>query len=172
MLVTKPYLRENAVNYARKFAWRAGQEDDSIAMRSFDGHVYEIEHREETLVNAIKKKEFGDYGEWFVLCRTNAQIDQIASLFDGEEIPYDTFKQSELTRSELNEKMKDNTVKILTVHAAKGLEAPNVYVIGCAPYSTEEACVCYVAATRARDLLVWTKPQKKKKTRMKVSNWE
>lgn len=162
----------NILNYARKFAWRAGQEDDSIAMRGFDGQVYEIEHREETLVNAIKKKEFGDYGEWFVLCRTNAQIDQIASLFDKEEIPYDTFKQSELTRSELNEKMKDNTVKILTVHAAKGLEAPNVYVIGCAPYSTEEACVCYVAATRARDLLVWTKPQKKKKTRMKVSNWE
>lgn len=162
----------NILNYARKFAWRAGQDDDSIAMRSFDGQVYEIEHRDEALVNAIKKKEFGDYGEWFVLCRTNAQIDQVASLFDKEEIPYDTFKQSELTRSELNEKMKDNTVKILTVHAAKGLEAPNVYVIGCAPYSAEEACVCYVAATRARDLLVWTKPQKKKKSRLKVSNWE
>ena len=159
----------NILNYARKFAWKAGLEDDSVAMRTVEGSVVEVEHSRQTLVKAIKS--YDDYGDWFVLCRTNAQIDDVTRFLVEADIPCDTFKQSELNRVELNQKMKENTVKILTVHAAKGLESKNVYVVGCAPYSMDEACVCYVAATRARDLLVWTKPQKKKKG-PKVSNWE
>ena len=160
----------NILNYARKFAWKTGDEDDSVAMRSEDGQVVETEHSWEKMTEYVKR--FGEPGEWFVLCRTNAQIEEASRYLQGAGIPFDTFKQSELSRKELNEKMKENTVKILTVHAAKGLEAPFVYVMGCAPYSIEEACVCYVAATRARDGLVWAKPIKKKKPRVKVSNWE
>ena len=160
----------NILNYARKFAWKTGDEDDSVAMRSEDGQVVETEHSWEKMTEYVKR--FGEPGEWFVLCRTNAQIEEASRYLQQAGIPFDTFKQSELSRKELNEKMKENTVKVLTVHAAKGLEAPFVYVMGCAPYSTEEACVCYVAATRARDGLVWAKPVKKKKPRVKVSNWE
>ena len=174
--ITTYFLNENyrnghnILNYARKFAWKAGMEDDSVAMRSEDGQVVETEHSWEKMTEYVKR--FGEPGEWFVLCRTNAQIEEASRYLQQAGIPFDTFKQSELSRKELNKKMKENTVKVLTVHAAKGLEAPFVYVMGCAPYSTEEACVCYVAATRARDGLVWAKPVKKKKMRVRVSNWE
>ena len=66
--------------------------------------------------------------------------------------------------------MKENTVKVLTIHTSKGLEADNVIVIGAKFYNTEEKCISYVAATRARNLLVWTRtPQKKKYA---VNSWE
>ena len=51
--------------------------------------------------------------------------------------------------------MRENTVKVLTIHTAKGLEADNVVVIGARNRDVEEKCVSYVAATRARNLLVW-----------------
>ena len=43
----------------------------------------------------------------------------------------------------------------VTIHTAKGLEADNVVVIGARYRDIEEKCVNYVAATRARNLLVW-----------------
>jgi superfamily I DNA/RNA helicase len=60
--------------------------------------------------------------------------------------------------------MKENTVKVLTIHTAKGLEANNVIVIGTRWNDAEERRINYVAATRARDLLVWTRtPSRRKK---------
>ena len=60
--------------------------------------------------------------------------------------------------------MKANTVKVLTIHSAKGLEANNVIVIGSKFYNLEERCISYVAATRARNWLIWTRmPTRKKK---------
>ena len=68
--------------------------------------------------------------------------------------------------------MKENTVKVLTIHTAKGLEANNVIVVGAKFFNTEERCVSYVAATRARNLLVWTRmPNRAKKMNM-TNNWE
>jgi len=57
-----------------------------------------------------------------------------------------------------------NAVQLSTIHKAKGLEWPIVYVIGCnnglLPFSRgngrEEARLFYVATTRARDELVYT----------------
>jgi superfamily I DNA/RNA helicase len=61
---------------------------------------------------------------------------------------------------------------VLTIHTAKGLEANNVVVIGAKFFNVEERCVSYVAATRARNLLIWTKaPARAKKTTM-MSSWE
>ena len=76
-------------------------------------------------------------------------------------IPFDTFCQGDLSKEELCKKMESNTVKLLTVHSAKGLEWPNVVVIGMRYNSVEERCICYVAATRARDNLVWITGRKK-----------
>ena len=70
-------------------------------------------------------------------------------------IPYDTFRQGDLTKEELLNRMNNNTVKVLTIHSAKGLEWNNVVVIGARFYNDEEKNVCYVAATRARDHLIW-----------------
>ena len=50
---------------------------------------------------------------------------------------------------------------------------PFVIVIGAKFFNVEERCVSYVAATRARNLLVWTKmPGKKKYKDTSVSSWE
>ena len=68
--------------------------------------------------------------------------------------------------------MKENTVKLLTIHTSKGLEADNVIVIGAKFYNVEERCVSYVAATRARNRLIWTKAPNKRKPTYGISNWE
>ena len=79
-------------------------------------------------------------------------------------IPCDTFKITDLNNSEVYEKTLENTVKVLTVHSAKGLEAKNVVVIGCRIHTHgEESCVSYVAATRAKNRLIWCFTGHKKK---------
>ena len=65
------------------------------------------------------------------------------------------------TKRKGDTKMKENTVKILTIHSSKGLESKNVIVMGARYYNDEEKRVAYVAATRARDRLYWcTTPRK------------
>lgn len=105
-----------------------------------------------------------EYGKWFILCRTNAEVEDMMRVLKRCSIPCDSFKKSELEQAELNEKMKENTVKILTIHSAKGLENDHVIVIGARAYNDEERRICYVAATRAKETLIWmtNKPQKKK----------
>jgi DNA helicase-2/ATP-dependent DNA helicase PcrA len=106
------------------------------------------------------------YGDWFILCRTNQEIETISTILKRAEIPYDTFKKAELDTAELNKKMKENTVKVLTIHSAKGLESRNVIVLGFNTYNEEERRVAYVAATRAKENLIWmdSPPKKRKKT--------
>ena len=48
---------------------------------------------------------------------------------EKNNIPYTTFKKSQLTKDELDERMKENSIKVLTIHTAKGLEADNVVLI-------------------------------------------
>ena len=111
------------------------------------------------IVTMIKASE--NYGSWAVLTRTNAELNTIASFIKKAGIPCDTFKQGQLKFEELEEKMAQNTVKLLTVHSAKGLEWDNVVVIGVRFQPEEERNVCYVAATRARNNLYWMVKQKK-----------
>ena len=105
-----------------------------------------------------------EYGNWFILCRTNAEIEDMMTVLKRCDIPCDSFKKSELDQAELNAKMKENTVKVLTIHSAKGLENKNVIVIGARAYNDEEKRICYVAATRAKETLIWmtSKPQKRR----------
>ena len=86
------------------------------------------------------------------------------------KIPYTIFKKKGLSNTEINERLKEDKVKVMTIHMSKGLEANNVIVIGSAFFNVEEKCIGYVAATRARDLLVWTRAQRKKKMDYEV--WE
>ena len=160
------------LDFARNLIGPAGYEyrDRSIPTRKVSGKVADVEYSPVAIARTIK--QYGNYGEWFVLTRTNAQLDEIAYHLQKEGVPIDTFKRSELDNKELSKKMKENTVKVLTIHTAKGLEANNVVVIGAKFFNVEERCVSYVAATRARNLLVWTRmPNKVKKTNM-MSNWE
>lgn len=144
--------------------------DDSICMNEFEvDSVAEVNFRAADIINKIDNSK--DYGNWFILTRSNAQIDFMMDLLNKAEIPCDTFKRSQISSDEFRVKMNANTVKILTVHASKGLEADNVVVIGVPKWSkkAEERRIAYVAATRAKKQLIWTKEFNKKP---RMSSWE
>ena len=107
--------------------------------------------------NYLNNSKYGNYGDWFILCRTNSQIDSVTMLLNKEQIPNITFKKGGLTSDELASRMNANAVKVLTIHTSKGLQNKNVIVVGARQFNDEEKRVCYVAATRAEDLLIWVK---------------
>ena len=76
-----------------------------------------------------------------------------------------------MNNAEMAVTLNNNTVKVMTIHASKGLEAKNVIVVGAKFYSDEEKRISYVAATRAKHNLVWYKVPTKKQTK-KISSWE
>lgn len=144
--------------------------DDSICMNDeYTGYVNEVEYLPSRVIEAIKLDP--QYGKWFVLTRTNSQLNNVVDYLTRAGIPCDTFKRSQITSEEFTEKMKNDSVKVLTVHAAKGLEADNVIVIGVSKWSkkSEERRVAYVAATRARKKLIWMRLAPKKQ---KYESWE
>lgn len=182
--VTTYYMRQNYRNtpdilhFAKKFLFRLGPsyEDDSISMRENDEtpHILEGNYTPSEAVETLMKASDSlgaEWKDWFVLCRTNKDIELFKSLFEKENIPTDTFKQSELTNSQIQERLKENTIKILTVHSAKGMEAPYVLSYNIRAYNDEEARLCYVSATRAKDFLIWARMPKKKKKKQ-IINWE
>lgn len=159
--------------YAKSIIHLAGPDydDNCISMRNDQGKVVDITYSSDGICKAIQKD--GNYGDWFILTRTNKELDIITRKLEEYNIPFNTFKRADLTNTELNKYMKANTVKALTIHAAKGLEAKKVIVIGAKFYNLEEKCISYVAATRAQDLLVWSRvPQKRKTQRIATYDWE
>ena len=139
--------------FARRIIKRAGQQDNSVTMRNISGVVREIKFDPYNIVSAIDSRR--EYRTWAILCRTNAQVNSMIHMLYEAGIPYETFRQGDLTKDELVEKMQKNTVKVLTVHSAKGLEWDNVVAYGIRYYNEEELSIGYVAATRARNLLIW-----------------
>ena len=147
-------------------------EDYSIPMRTQHGRIVDVEYSESGLCSTIKRyveEGKSEYKDWFVLTRTNAELENMRAALEKAGVPCDTFKKAQLTNKGLKDKMNENTVKVLTIHTAKGLEADNVVVIGARWRDIEERCINYVAATRARNLLVWTRPISKRKVR--TSYW-
>lgn len=142
--------------------------DTSIGMQSAPDYVSEVEYLPSRVIKAIQDDP--TYGNWFILTRTNSQLDNVVTYLKRANIPCDTFKRSRITSEEFQEKMKNDTVKVLTVHSAKGLEADNVIVIGVSKWSKnpEERRVAYVAATRARKKLIWMRSAPKKQ----LQSWE
>lgn len=118
---------------------------------------------------AIQKDK--EYGKWFIITRANSQIDEVMRFLNRNKIPCDTFKKGDLSSEQLQRKLKENTVKVLTAHSAKGLENDYVAVIGISPYSDAERRLAYVAATRAKTLLIWHYSIKGKR-RKYMNNWE
>lgn len=150
------------LNYAKWIISKTSDSppDESMCMRGTRGIVDRIELNYEELVNIIS--ESGTY-DWFVLTRTNDQIAQVQYILDKYKIPNLTFKRGGKNFDELNELLHEPKVKVLTIHTAKGLECDNVIVIGANMWKDEEIRLSYVAATRARDHLIWmTQPKKKK----------
>lgn len=113
----------------------------------------------------IKKNTLSSkYGDWFVLCRTNQQVEDFAIELSALKIPYITFKRADIIdNADLASKLKTNAIKLLTIHQSKGLESRNVLVLGARMSNIEERCISYVAATRAKDFLLWGSIQNEKK---------
>lgn len=150
----KDIIRKNGKQYT----------DTSIAMRGVEGKVYQGQYTYDDICNLILEK--GNYNDWFVLCRTNNELSEMGSKMKKAGIPFDTFKRSELDAKEFQEAMARDSVKLLTIHSSKGLERKYVVVIGARFYNNDERCVDYVAATRARDVLIWVDAPKKVKPKM------
>ena len=175
--VTTYDLNENFRNapeilsYAQSIIRQLGYdyEDYSTPMRTdLRGRVVNVDYSGEGIVRTIQRYVIEGkylYSDWFILTRTNAESDAIMQVLKRHNVPYDTFKKAQLDNKGLKQKMKENTVKVLTIHTSKGLEADNVIVIGARWHDVEEKCIGYVAATRARNLLVWTNKPRTKKPR-------
>jgi len=155
------------LEFAKRIIRPTGLIDLSIPMREGLGKVEELPLDFKVIVK--KLKECPLYKTWAILCRTNAEIEQISYILKKNGIPFDTFRQGDLSKDELLTKMNQDTVKILTVHSAKGLEWENVMVLGIRYFSIEERCIGYVAATRAKNQLIWFTSSRKKK--VKVHDW-
>lgn len=143
------------IEFANRFIYPIGNKiDKETNCLNPGGDVVKYKHFDPlVLISCIQEK--GDYKDWFVLTRNNSQISIITDILAKANIPCDTFKKSELDSKELKKKLKENTVKVLTVHSAKGLENTNVAVLGVRPFWDEERRVAYVAATRAKETLLW-----------------
>ena len=134
-----------------------------------EGYVESSEFSVDKILNELDYDPH--YGKWFILCRTNNEVENILNFLKKNNIPCDSFHRSELDREEMLKKMKENTVKVLTIHTSKGLENNNVIVIGTKNYNEEERRISYVAATRARDNLFWliAKPIRKRRRKPTLS---
>lgn len=179
--VTTYELNENYRNgsrilyFAKNIIERIGysHRDLSIPMRGIEGVVTEMYPTYDRIYELVSTID--NYGDWFVLTRTNDELATVKNFLESKKVPCDTFKKAELTNAELATKMKENTVKILTIHSSKGLESKNVIVMGARYYNDEEKRVAYVAATRARDRLYWcTTPRKTipRKLPANMVSWE
>lgn len=102
----------------------------------------------------------GNYGDWAILCRTNARVHSIIAQLARFNIPAITFRQAQNSLEDLKKKMEENAVKVLTIHSAKGLQWKKVIVADQLWRSEEDKRLMYVAATRAEDQLFWLKKGK------------
>lgn len=155
---TKYYLTENYRNapnimhYADDFLASMPQlSPASVAIKTKSGNISECSFYE-----ALEELEWSqNWGSWFILTRTNKELDNIMEILQQKEIPCVTFKKSDLTQAQLEQIMSSNKVKVLTIHMSKGLENKNVIVVGAKTFNLDERKICYVAATRAENNLYW-----------------
>lgn len=122
------------------------------AIKTKDGYVKE----HALFTDALDELEWSqDWGNWFILTRTNNELATAMTKLEKRDIPYISFKKGDLDLIEMEALLKDNRVKVLTIHTAKGLENKNVIVTGARLYNEEERKIAYVAATRAEQSLYW-----------------
>lgn len=138
---------DNLISSMNKISLRA------IAVKKENGYIND----NCIFSEALEQMEWeGDWGNWFILCRTNNELVTAMEILEKREIPYVSFKKGDLDLLEMNFLLKDNKVKLLTIHSSKGLQSKHVIVTGARMWSEEERKIAYVAATRAEQSLYWT----------------
>ena len=137
-------------------------EKQIVPLNNDDGEVY-IDNKKmlKPILELIKDEDKDKLNEWFILVRTNKELYQVQNLLDDLRIPNHTFKREGLSLASLNNILKYNSIKLLTVHTSKGLENKNVILYGNFPLkqpkyrrNEEERKVMYVGITRAKENLI------------------
>lgn len=158
---------EEIVSFAMKFLKTIRNKlDKEVFFHKEYGMVKEYDYNDMEFLTLFKNEE--NYSDWFVLVRTNLELEFAKTLLKKNNIPVDTFRQGDFDNiAALKKRLVENSVKILTIHSAKGLENKKVAVIGAKLFNEEERRVSYVAATRASEALYWfwgsNKPKAKKR---------
>ena len=156
----------NILNYANKYIGYCETviPKKSMSLTPYKGK-YTTFNNIHSMIELINSKQLGDYKDWFILVRTNKELNNIFTILQSKNIPVITFKKSELTSDELSDLLNSDSVKLLTIHASKGLESKNVIVYypkvnlfnkgkdSDTIYNDEELRVYYVACTRAKENL-------------------
>lgn len=110
------------------------------------------------LTSTLQKES--DLKHWFILVRTNKDLNYLLKVLDSHKIPTVTFKQGDIDKKQMDSALAQNAVKLLTIHTSKGLEEDNVVLYGNFPIKpssntkSEEIKVFYVGITRARKNLI------------------
>jgi superfamily I DNA/RNA helicase len=144
----------------------------------------------EWIVNFIKDRAGGldlrdaseataNFSDFAVLYRTHHLSKVLQRKFDESGIPFQVVGSEYLTDNQQIVNFKINCVKLLTMHASKGLEFEYVFVCGMEegilPTKTgdyeEEKRLFYVALSRAKKGLVLTYVQKRNKKSQKRSEF-
>lgn len=171
----------NILSFAQNLLYNLDDtfQDTSVAVNPKDGFVkhthWSFQDITDYFLYDVKEK---DYNKWFILCRSNEQIAILMEKFKENGLPCVTFKQAQLTNKEIDKLLNSNVIKILTIHSAKGLESEKVLVLNVYYENDEDRFLYYVAATRAKNLLIWNKLKKFKKKKknieknIKTINWE
>ena len=133
---------------------------DIVPIREDYGEVT-IDSRYKFTEYLQKIRESESYKDWFILVRNNKDIVELSSVLFSQGIPFITFKQGEGAPADVDIKLQLDSVKLLTVHTAKGLESKNVILYGNFPLvqpnylrNSDERKVMYVGLTRAQDKLI------------------
>ena len=107
----------------------------------------------ESFVSEIKDGE-----DWFILTRTNKEMNHVESIVKQSGKDYYCFKQSTVSDKKMKEIRSKKCIKIMTVHASKGQECDNVALYGRFPIKgtkdEDEYKVFYVGLTRAKNRCV------------------
>ncbi len=96
------------------------------------------------------------WGDMAVLCRHYGEMDECAQALNYKRLPH------QVRKSTGNFNPNEDTIKVLTMHASKGLEFPVVALLGVGYMPTkgenelDEARLFYVGATRATQKLIIT----------------
>ena len=142
----------NILDYANKFVEKMRNTGPQAeAVKTEDGILEEMSFTE-ALEEIEDVKHFGD---WAIVCRTNADIEEAERRLKAKEIPFLTFRSCDFNLEELEALLKQEVVKILTAHSSKGLQFKNVIAVGMKSNNDEENRISYVAATRAENNLFW-----------------
>lgn len=142
-----------------------------IGMNKSEGSV-KVDNKQEVVwyLNNIRKKYSDDLGSWFLLTRTRKDLVELMKFCEMVGLPAMEMSK-EGSAAEVNKRLAENKVKVMTIHAAKGLERTNVLMYGHFPVRDEpswsilenfaklsrwyeERRIMYVGTSRAKDKLI------------------